>query len=395
MKVESVSSPKLKLSEPVIISQAPPDIRNWGKWQFPGIHRLPDGRLQVNFHMGADSATAYGSRPGSYISTDEGRTWLESKEETSARFAKIFKLPNGDWFQQKPLVSLPLTEISSRLPEPIAFQKNTYTNDEYSIYSAADMPSDLQGWRFLRRPGGTSDWVEEQADVRIPGEVYWSVEGVLARPKFWRIRMAPDGSLWAPHYARRIVDGSFRGILSTMFLRSTDFGRTWNWVSEIPYQPDQSADPLWEKRQGFTEPDLTFLPDGSLFCLMRTTDGHGTGPCYGSRSTDGGQTWSEAKIFDDLGVWPALVTLKNGVTLASYGRPGLYLRATSSADASQWGERVMLVGPDPQPYSTCAYSDMIAMDDNSAMIAYSDFYIRDEEDRPRKTILVRKITVEN
>jgi len=50
------------------------------------------------------------------------------------------------------------------------------------------------------------------------------------------------------------------------------------------------------------------------------------------RSADAGQTWSESRVFDELGVSPLHLLLPaNGLTLASYGRPVLFVRATADS----------------------------------------------------------------
>ncbi len=55
---------KVTLSEPVIVAQADPQIAQWSPWQFPRIERLTDGRLHIEYHIQADSATAYGLPTG-------------------------------------------------------------------------------------------------------------------------------------------------------------------------------------------------------------------------------------------------------------------------------------------------------------------------------------------
>jgi hypothetical protein len=44
--------------------------------------------------------------------------------------------------------------------------------------------------------------------------------------------------------------------------------------------------------------------------------------------------------------------------------------------------------------SGCGYSDMIPLDARSALLVYTDFYVPDENGENRKTLLCRKITVE-
>ena len=121
-----------------------------------------------------------------------------------------------------------------------------------------------------------------------------------------------------------------------------------------------------------------------------------------TRSVDGGKTWSAPEEFDFTGVWPALLTLKCGVTLATYGRPGLFLRATADPSCKVWEDPIELIHSNRQPnkpgsvvnMATCSYTDLIPIDDHTAGLAYSDFTIPDENGIPRKTMMFRTITIE-
>ena len=44
--------------------------------------------------------------------------------------------------------------------------------------------------------------------------------------------------------------------------------------------------------------------------------------------------------------------------------------------------------------ATCGYTNMIALDDHTAALIYSDFRVKDETGSPRKCIMFRTITVE-
>ena len=392
--MENQASPNIELDPPVVVSQAPADLREWGPWQFPALERLSDGRLQIAFHVAEDAATAYGTAPGAAISDDDGQTWteLESADLAATWVSEALALPNGDRLRQVVLPSRKLEEVQDELPEPFATWTGGY-GEEVTQYLDERVPAELAGWRFARLASGTQEWVEETANVRMPGARRHATSGVLVFPRFHRITHAPDGSLWGINHSLRVVDGVMRNYLAATFIQSTDHGRTWDLLSEIPYQPNKQVDKLWEKREGFTEPDITFLPDGSVFCLLRTSDGSGEAPLYVSRSTDNGHTWSKPTIFDDLGVWPALLTLPNGVTLASYGRPGLYVRATDDPTGHSWGPRVTVVEPGEVSKDTCSYSALIALDDHTALIGYSDFNYPDKQGTPRKTILTRRVSV--
>ncbi len=124
-----------------------------------------------------------------------------------------------------------------------------------------------------------------------------------------------------------------------------------------------------------------------MLILMRT--GSGCQSFY-ARSTDGGKTWTKPLVFDKVGVLPQLLTLKCGVTLASYGRPGVFLRATDDPSGIEWQTPIDLCVK-----SSCCYTSMIALDDRTALLAYSDFDYPDADGVPQKTLMLRRISIEN
>ena len=380
--------------EPVVVSRAPDGVKPWGPWQFPALSRMPDGRLALGYHVEDDSATAYGKPRGLALSDDDGQTWRDADQRKDAPSwaTRIIVLPNGDQLRQIPMRSLDPAPLRDSLPPAIHEAVGGYGH-AITMFDANAFPPDLAGYRFARRTPGHAGWVEENATVNVPGALRLIYMDVLVMPWFYRIAQAPDGSLWGIKHARRYVGGSVLKHTAALFVRSVDGGRTWNFLSEIPYSPDAAEDPFAEEREGFTEANIAFLPDTSLLCLMRTTDGKGIGPLYRSRSTDNGQSWSNPEVFDDCGVWPSLVTLENGVTLASYGRPGLFVRATRDPAGAQWDDRIAVVEPGGAQRDTCSYSALLPLTSTEALIAYSDFQFPDEQGRPRKTILVRRIEV--
>ncbi len=388
--MSNLGAPKITLGEPVVVHQASPDVKRWGPWQFPHIERLVDGRLHIEYHIEADSVTAYGLPSGHALSSDDGKTW-EAARDMGASGGLL--LSNGDRLRPVQLRSRKRDEVA--LPEPIAAHERASGQTTY-IYRAADLPQAFSGWRFSRLSRGQTNWGAETATVRIPGEIRIVREGVFV---FWpsfhhgRLRIAPDGSIWAALHIIRIVEGTVQQQSDILFLRSSDQGYRWDVLSEIPYQPDEGADPQADKRDGFTEPEFNFMPDGTVLCLMRTHDGLGVGPLYWSRSPDNGRTWSQPNVFDACGVWPRTLTLNNGVTLAAYGRPGFYIRATADPSGLVWEPRVVVVEPVEVGRNTCSYSDLMALDDHTALLAYSDFNYPDAQGQQRKTILVRTVTV--
>ena len=51
-----MSKVAIEFAQPVTVALAPPDIRHWGPYQFPGLARMPDGRIQLSHEaaMAAD-----------------------------------------------------------------------------------------------------------------------------------------------------------------------------------------------------------------------------------------------------------------------------------------------------------------------------------------------------
>jgi len=103
----------LELAEPVAVAQSPPEIRQWGPYQFPGLTRLLHGRIQLSFHVEAVSSSAYGLPPVCAVLADEGRTWEllprdASGQAGSAAWDAELLLSNGDRLRQATLRSRPV-----------------------------------------------------------------------------------------------------------------------------------------------------------------------------------------------------------------------------------------------------------------------------------------------
>lgn len=386
----------LSIGEPVIVAQAPPEVKDWGQYQFPTVERLADGALHVEYSLELDSATSYGLPGGHAISRDEGQTWTPVRELPAPGG---LLLPNGDRLRADCIRSRPVAELS--LPAPLTSIRSSYT--DYDYYAVSTLPPDLvRAWPFLRYSKGGADWQREWATVTFSqvADVRDVTEKVFVCPHFYhpRLRVASDGTLRSVLCMPQLgVRNRVLRVFATVVVSSADNGRTWREVGVIPYQPDLAADPHWDGRDGFSEPELQEMPDGSLLCLLRTDDGNGTGPMYWARSEDQGVTWSRPAVFDDRGVWAQMLTLESGVTLASYGRLGLFVRATRDSSGRQWDDRVTIVEPDVvsglRAPDTCAYSGLIALSDTRALLVYSYFKHPDAQGRPCKTLLSRLIEV--
>lgn len=390
---------KLRLSEPVIVAMGPDSrIEGWGGYQFPELCRLDDGRLVCTFSVCTDSEVAYGSEPGCCVSADGGKTWFPARTSDFAGKMGV-KLPNGDVLQSDVWASIPLEGL--KLPKPIG--RTTWLG--HTIYAADEIDFCDHGWRFVRYNEEHPEGVHEVATVNQPYFMMRSCHGVFVPPTpRGSMVLGPDGTLWLAHYylaGTNPKNGGYIPYLCNYLFHSVDNGHTWNLVSWLPYIPDTDEDPNVFEYEGYGENYMTFAPDGSMVRLIRTDGCYPRmGPSYITRSTDRGLTWTKPEKFDDRGVKPQLLTLKCGVTLASYGRPGVRLRATDDPSCMRWEDPIELVQSTGKPGSmydqgTCAYTSMIALDDHTAALAYSNFRVTDDQGVPHKTLLFRTITVED
>ena len=99
---------------------------------------------------------------------------------------------------------------------------------------------------------------------------------------------------------------------SSWCLGSEDGGQTWHYRGCVPPLPEMGD-------EGWAEPGLTLLPNGELLTILR--NGEGNAPLYLARSGDGGRTWSDPVRSRLHGQYPGLLTLSNGLIVATYGRP--------------------------------------------------------------------------
>lgn len=382
----------ITMSEPVLVAEGPVDERRWGRYQFPSLERLLDGRIALSFHVNEDSARAYGRKsaePDRGFSADGGGTWVLGH---ALEWTAGLLLPNGDRIiAGRPAVTpraIPVDELT--LPEPAGRIIGTYGRLPYTFYRHDDLPDQLRGVPLVRLAAGKGEWTAERARLHDPGFQRYAIQQVFPVVWWGDLNLAPDGSILAVVYPR-----SLEGDVACH--RSTDFGRSWHLQGRITYEPDARADPQARARtQGFTEPGSALLPDGSLLVMLRTTDGLGVGPLYSSRSGDLGKTWSRPAVVNASGVMPRLLRLGNGILVLSYGRPGAEVRFSFDGFGATWSDPLKLVplsSTDVQADS-CGYTSLLPLSDDSFLIAYSWFKRPGEDGAARKALLVREVKVQ-
>ena len=426
----------------------------WGYVQFPKLYAMRNGNIGLYIHDDDDSWVSLDPYIcGKWLVTeDKGLTWRKAEKADIDMMGTV--LPSGDVLRQRPNGPVSLKGVEPgpwvfgpyhiptdnlvpeksndvhKLPARITTYGDALENF-YGVYWLDTMPDGLVEKRFSfnRLKNG-----ETENKITF-SEVKWNYRTILDfKPGHTNrtdleplmlsesglyacrdIKVAPDGSLYIAEYkpaGANPFTGVYEGKCNSYILRSVDNGESWEIQGYIPYQPDEEKDKLANLKAGFSEPCIDFMPDGSILCILRTCDVfHGApewGPTYLSRSYDGGKTWSKPEYFKDRGALPQLLQLKCGATLAVVTRPGIYVYASYDSGKT-WTECVEVmtgddrsklmnkppVRPDFHEWAgSCCNCTIQPLSDNKALLAYSDFYVPDENGVKRKGIKTREIVVE-
>lgn len=386
------------LGDPIVVAQGPSfDEVGWGPWQFPEIYVTEDGKVVVTLAMGLDSHMEYEVPKKSFISSDGGVTWNVAEDVfLYGEGYTAIMMENGNGFVGfKPKNAYDASFLDKYTA------KNTFGT--YSLYLADEVPEFSQEVIAKEYNPLTKEVNEFTVKINWPympinrlNNLCMPLDAYFALITLNGITKLSDGSLLAVMYsggynAENGKLASFGAYDNVYLFRSIDCGRTWDYYSQILATPEFTT----FGGEGFTEPSISKMPDGSYVVLMRTGTGRAS---YIAYSTDNGKTWTKPTSFDKVGVLPKIVSLKCGVTLASYGRPGVYLRWTTDRSAQKWEDPIDLgisTAKEETMTASCCYTSMVALSDTEALIVYTDFQYPSLKDASKKvkTTLVRKITV--
>lgn len=424
--------------EHVIVRGIRPEEHLWGPYQFP--RPFKDGsRLLVSVHVESDDIESYGSTSRWFESTDRGHGWKEVSPKVDAECG--LRLPNGDRLYFPPQSGI---DVSDYKMTPIEFYTPDYDfsakadsltlpipdgitywmwNTEIRAYDADRLPEPLckKEWTALRIPADSDQPVIENVKIewpRLTKVVHTQggksvMKGVFPRGN---AKIGPDGAIWVSAFSGEghinPENGQYSPYYSAELFRSDDMGHSFKLHSHMEYPANGNEYPYLSG--GFSDSDFEWMPDGSMVWFFRSNWFASTGeewsPMYMSRSTDMGKTWSKPERFSKLGTLPRLCPLECGTTLLCYARPGTFVQATINDSGTSWTTPLEIMTPDDrsslgnikvkgkpnfhQWTGSCNNPELIAIDDNTALIFYSDFYYPDEHGVKRKTILCREIRVE-
>ncbi|MCA9029360.1 MAG: exo-alpha-sialidase [Planctomycetaceae bacterium] len=141
--------------------------------------------------------------------------------------------------------------------------------------------------------------------------------------------------------------------------QSTDDGRTWQWLSDIPTREG-------DNHREYHELHAVEAASGRLIVQIRNHNSPNAGETLQSHSDDGGQTWTVPRSIGVWGLPSHLLKLQDGRLLMSYGhrRAPLGIQVRLSEDnGDSWSEPIILYGDGAS--GDLGYPSTIQFDDDS------------------------------
>ena len=273
---------------------SPPGQRNW----FPRLFTLSDGRI-LQFDVFIDDATEAIEKEGGALGRIADRFGQEWREIPMSRH-----------------YGFPVALTSGIIR---GFSYINWRHDDGARHTAAVADFDPTTLTWRDRP---------DAVVELPIRAAASVNAVAGMGFDRSIICEPDGSLLATTYGKFEGDEAYRVII----VRSDDEGAAWSYVATVAYDPLVGSD-------GYCEPVMARVADGSLLCVMRVGDRQ---PVHQSRSLDGGLSWSVPVSLGVQSVDPDLCLMRNGVLALSTGRPAVHVMFSLDGSGHEWTPPVMV-----------------------------------------------------
>jgi len=228
--------------------------------QSPVLVKLANGWIIADFADRKGKVYAGRSR-SAVVSKDLGKTWQPWPESTrTSHDGSRVVLADG--------TAIALSQRS----QPIPGREHRFTGLRW--YST-------DHWQTVGGPEPT----ETQLPDFAVGE---ADDGTTTGPQFFGRALArPDGSILTAMHTNFTPDRKYQPTPGkrlpwrTILVRSSDLGKTWDYISTVACQ-DWISDPLVREnwQQGFGEPALEIFPDGKMICVMRT------GASAGSKTTE-------------------------------------------------------------------------------------------------------------
>jgi len=326
------TAPRRHVEPIATISRQPGYYHGWAT-----LARRRNTELVVAYSGGRDAHVCPFGRVELIRSRDDGRTWswpeilLDSPIDD--RDSGVFETPSG---------SLLVTTFTSLAYERVLRDASGWTADKLERWHAANRRTTpeqrsalLDTW-MLRSIDEGITW---SAPYRVPVN---SPHGptVLAGGRL----LYAGKQLWQP--------GQKVGVCE-----SSDDGKTWRWLSDIPARPGDTV-------VQYHELHAVQAANGRVIVHIRNHNPQNLGEILQTESTDGGRTWTTPHAIGVWGLPSHLLRLRDGRLLTSYG----YRRAPfgnqariSSDHGGTWSEPIII--SDDGAGTDLGYPSTVELDD--------------------------------
>lgn len=438
---------KVELGKPVLV-HAPimnEQLKKWGVYAIPRMWRAPTGELVIRFNGESDSSDIETRNilPNLFfVSKDNGKSWIykEDGEEKycinhlvmgigrpytklkdgkfisvyakenclpieNVNFLKEFPIPQGGTlvrtyhYEDIPEVSkgFSIKTYNSNGEEEKNFESKLNFKEREILVSAYTLREDeIENDRIRLK--------EKECYKKIPEYIHKSVwDGAY----IWGITELFDGDLVAITCGQNPARENYCGDL--YLVESKDGGKTWNKrgiiANGVEMQYGYGGD-------GF-ESTLTVAKNGDILCAMRmeqSIDPDIETPLCDTMvaiSHNNGYTWDTPFSVSDSSVTPQIFTLKNGIIIVVYGRPGVHFKY-SADNGKTWSKSYSIIGKtleeerktgrsdaDIKYFDTSSYSNVFLeeISEDTVIVCYNDMKYPDINGVKTKACFVRTITV--
>ena len=338
------AAPRAVVSETTVISHQAHLYHGW-----PTVARRRNGQLLLVCSGGREAHVCPFGRVELMRSDDEGRTWSWPRVLIDGplddRDAGVLETAQGTILATT-FTSLAYESILAKAEKTAAGQSGAWPEDK------------LRRWRA--------------AHGRLTAEQRRAELGV------WMIRSTDGGLTWSarydcrvdsPHGPIQLSDGRllyagkdlWREGHRVGMCESSDDGRTWRWLAELPTREGDS-------HEDYHELHAVETADGRLIAQIRNHNAANAGETLQSESSDGGTTWSAPHSIGVWGLPSHLLRLKDGRLLMTYGhrRNPLGNQARVSDDHGRTWSEATAVSADGVS-GDLGYPSTVQLDDGSLL----------------------------
>lgn len=178
----------------------------------------------------------------------------------------------------------------------------------------------------------------------------------------------------------------------TWLLVSHDDCKTFEYLSTVA---DCMTYPVPEA-EGYCEPELLYLGNGRILCVMRTQGHEVYTPMMRSFSDDFGKTWSAPEQINPYGVLPRLLKMRNGATVLCSGKWDIFLQI-SEDDGETWSAPFVIAENDGRwDRGPSGYNTIFETEDDILVVIYDTTLDRvsDMPEGERRIMFVSRYKIE-